>query len=205
MECRWGRDFPHPSRPAVGPTRPPVQRVPGLFPGVQRPGRGVYHPPTSSTEVKLVKLLALRPLKAFMAGYGVNFTLFLLPSCFRLFLPSSCLCELQEPNFIYLFELSEAKNFRSRQTEWILACVVLFCAAARSENSELDRQQWLTFISFIHSVHPIIYMTRNTWNSCFVFFELTPPWLFVVLPSECDDAVSTVVPEHNTCRWMSRW
>ena len=40
-----GIDFPHPSRSALGPTQPPIQWVPGLSPGVKRPGRGVDHPP----------------------------------------------------------------------------------------------------------------------------------------------------------------
>ena len=52
IESRWRRDFPHPSRPALGPTQPPLQWVPALSWGVKRPGRGADHPPLSSAEVK---------------------------------------------------------------------------------------------------------------------------------------------------------
>ena len=45
IESRWGRDFPHPSRPALGPTQPPIQWIQFLLPGVERPGGGVDHSP----------------------------------------------------------------------------------------------------------------------------------------------------------------
>ena len=51
----WGRDFLHLSRPALGPTQPPVQWVPGPSRGKrEKRGRGVTltPPPASAVVMK---------------------------------------------------------------------------------------------------------------------------------------------------------
>ena len=62
IKSRWWRDFPHPFRPALGPAKPPVQWIPGLFLGVKRPGLRVEHPLLSSSEAEeKVKLYICTP------------------------------------------------------------------------------------------------------------------------------------------------
>jgi hypothetical protein len=51
IESRWRRDFPHPSKPALRPTQPPILRVPGFL-GDKADGAWSWPPTPSSAEVK---------------------------------------------------------------------------------------------------------------------------------------------------------
>jgi hypothetical protein len=56
------------SRPALWPTQPPIQWVPGaLSPVAQRPGREAGHSPPASTEVRKMWIYGSIPSYAFMA------------------------------------------------------------------------------------------------------------------------------------------
>jgi hypothetical protein len=52
IESRRRRDFPHPLKSSPEPTQPPIKWVPGLFPGIERLGRGAYHPPHLAPTLK---------------------------------------------------------------------------------------------------------------------------------------------------------
>jgi hypothetical protein len=52
IESLWEQQFPHPTRPALGPNQPPVQCLPDLFPVIKRPECGVNQPFLCSAEVK---------------------------------------------------------------------------------------------------------------------------------------------------------
>ena len=52
IESRWGRGFPHLSRPALGTTQPPVQWLPSLSRGKELPGLDADPSPPSSSVVK---------------------------------------------------------------------------------------------------------------------------------------------------------
>jgi hypothetical protein len=52
IESRWGRDFSHTSRPALGPIPASCTMGTGSYPGVKRSGRGADHPPPPSAEVE---------------------------------------------------------------------------------------------------------------------------------------------------------
>ena len=77
-ESRWGRDFPHPSAPARGPTQPHTQRVSGLFRGWSRRGVALIAHPYLVSRLKRVRATPLLPFYVFMTGYTVKFTFLLL-------------------------------------------------------------------------------------------------------------------------------
>jgi hypothetical protein len=73
IESREGRDFPHPSIPALGPTRPPVKWVPSLCLWVKAAGAWRWPPTPSRTEIKeRVNLYHYSPSRPSWPNWGWN-------------------------------------------------------------------------------------------------------------------------------------
>jgi hypothetical protein len=76
IKSRWGWDFSHTSRPALGPTQPPVQWVPGL-PGGKTAGALCWPPtPTKRRGWEWIELYLYSPSRPLVACYRVTFTFF---------------------------------------------------------------------------------------------------------------------------------
>ena len=83
IEFRWRRDFPLPSRTALETIQPPIQWVPGLFPGVKTAGAWRWPPTPSIAEVKeRVELYLYSPSGSSWPVLGRNlpFTLTFYPN-----------------------------------------------------------------------------------------------------------------------------
>ena len=80
IEFQWGRNFQHPSRPALGPTQAPVQWVPG-FSGVKSGRSETLNPHPllvpwawNGRAIPLLPLWAVRPVQNLIACTRVHFT-----------------------------------------------------------------------------------------------------------------------------------
>jgi hypothetical protein len=73
IESRFGRDFPHPSRPVLGLTQPPINGYRVSFLRIKRPGREVDHPHHLASKLPPTRLswLVLRQILSLLLHYRI--------------------------------------------------------------------------------------------------------------------------------------
>jgi hypothetical protein len=109
IESRWRRDFPHLSRMALGPSQPPVQWVPGLSRGKERPGLDSDpSSPSNAVGQERVQLYLYSPY----GPYGLN----------RASVPvQGCALPLPLPNQTYVFQAVSLFESPRKETVWTMS------------------------------------------------------------------------------------
>jgi hypothetical protein len=108
IKSRWGRDFPRLPRPALGPTQPSVQWVPGLPQGKERPERDADPSPFSSAvgheRVELYFYSPCGPYRASVPVQGCTLPFTSVRTC-NVTLRRVCLtvCDVKKSNKYYIF------------------------------------------------------------------------------------------------------
>jgi hypothetical protein len=74
IESPWGQDSPHPSRPGLRPTQPPIQWIPRLSRGYSGRGVALITQPHLAPRLRQSSAIHLLPLWAFVARSRVKFT-----------------------------------------------------------------------------------------------------------------------------------
>jgi hypothetical protein len=107
IESRWRRDFPRPSRPALEPTRPPIQWVPNFFTGGKATGAWPLPLTPSSAEVK--EKVELFPYSHSCCRVIFTLTMEQLANiklCFRGYKKQTKYLEMLEETNLYLVRVS---------------------------------------------------------------------------------------------------
>ena len=129
-----GGDFPHLSGSALGPTQPPVQWVPGLSRGKQRPGRDADPSPLllpwprKGRSIPLLPLWAAPPVQSLSACTRVHFTL-----------PLTEFQSLMKGDYRYIYKLLFFLFPRERLAYTAIVRPVLAYGAVCQDHTEKDR------------------------------------------------------------------
>jgi hypothetical protein len=134
------------SRPAVGPTQPPIQWIPGPFPDVKRPGFDKEHTFPSTAEVKNVSSKWLLSLHSFMTQTGKNLIFYLYKTLFLL-------------------------NLNTFQNSYVFLCRTLKHILALSGFLPVACVLWLRYVGQCLEFSYKIKSRAHCWLNCFKYEE----------------------------------